>query len=118
MTATSQEGTIRVIDEQSIAEQEQEILDGFNQTILPGFASLEAAALVGRYPDTVIRVTASKGDQTRVEDWPIWDGNMTGAPTGVPPGTEEYLQLLTARVVEWLTAPYWGAAQADTKRAE
>ena len=97
-----------MIDEESITAQEREILEGFIETIVPAISSATlSGVLIGAYPDTVLRVSASKHGQTRVREWSIWDGTMTAAAPGVPPGTEEYLQLLFSQVSYWMTAPYW-----------
>jgi hypothetical protein len=87
--------------------QEREILEGVHAEIRPTFKSIESAELDGHFPDTMIRLTAHRHGQTRTEEWPVWDGTMTGCPPGVPPGTEEYLTLLFASVAEWLSAPFW-----------
>ena len=88
-------------------EQEQVILSRFNAEVAPDFPAIESAELVGSYPETVIRVTATRGDQTHTAEWSIWDGNMTGSPPGSTGGTGEYLTLLVAETAEWLSAPFW-----------
>lgn len=68
--------------------------------------TLDDVELVGQYPDTDIRVTATREGKTRSHDWPIWDGSMIGGPPGVV-GSAEYIQMLFTEVDYWLRKPRW-----------
>jgi hypothetical protein len=72
-------------DPAEIRAEEQEILEGAERRVRAGALSafLNSVELVGSYPDTVLRLTASKEGRTQVEEFSIWDGQMTGSPPGV-----------------------------------
>jgi hypothetical protein len=93
-------------DIENIHAEEREILERF-EPVRQALGVISPVELVGSYPDTVIRMTATKNGQTDTREWSIWDGQMTGAPRGVGSGPDEYLQMLEVQVIYWLGAPRW-----------
>lgn len=93
-------------DFEAIAEEEREIVDRVSGNGGP-LRAVESAELLGSYPDTVIRITATRDRQTEVHDWFVWNGQVTGAPPGVGSGPVEYAQLLDAQILYWLSSPTW-----------
>lgn len=69
-------------------------------------ATVDAVDLVGRYPQTMIRVTARRGGVTHTGEWPIWDGTLIGGPPGVA-SPQGFAQMLGVQILYWQTAPTW-----------
>ncbi len=103
----------RRTDVENIQAEEQEILERFRAEMQadPFLRPVESAELVGSYPGTVIRITATQHGQTRTLEKSLWDGKMTGAPAGIGSGPQEYNQLYGVQVMYWLMAPFWRQPQ-------
>jgi hypothetical protein len=93
----------------NIQAEEQEILEGisdwdWNGRTVPEIQSVE---LFGEYPETILRIVASRHGYTREREWSVWDGQMTGSPAGVGAGPDEFLLMLSMDLLYWRTAPKW-----------
>jgi hypothetical protein len=98
-------------DIENIHAEEQEILERFREGTEKGpFSFIDSVELVGTYPETVIRMTGTRYGRIQVQEWSLWDGDMTGSPPGVGSGPDEYLQKLGLQVTYWMTSPQWRAA--------
>ena len=86
---------------------EGEVISHFTDEIGPTGRDIVAAMVLGSYPDTVIRVVATRGRQTRTCEWPLWDGSVTDIDTAADLGADEFLQALDVRIIEWLASPGW-----------
>jgi hypothetical protein len=70
-----------VPDADEIAREERAVIEAFEQDIAPTYPPVVLSGeLVGSYPDTAIRMSFTKGSQTQVQDFSLWDGQMIGAP--------------------------------------
>lgn len=56
-------------------------------------------------PDTMVWIKATRDGRSEVHDWHVSDGEMTGAPSGVGSGPEQYEQLRAVQIIYWLTSP-------------
>jgi hypothetical protein len=90
----------------NIQAEERAILEGISDWDWHGrgIPEIESVELFGEYPETILRIVASKRGYTRALEWPVWDGQMTGSPAGVGSGPEEFLQMLGVDLIYWRTA--------------
>jgi hypothetical protein len=103
-----------VPDAGQISEEEKAIIEGFEEKIVPEYPlGTVSATLVGKYPDTVIRVTLTKGSESQSEDFSLWDGKLIGAPSGGGTGGDDFILMLGVAILEWFTSPKWGRETAS-----